>query len=309
MIASQINLSPYSGEFTSLAVETTFLKATWSDYKEIPQKTLLILGGMTIAFGLLDIATINGDTIPYRSLSFRMVVACVMLVSAIYVRRAENYFTRYHALLLFNQILIAITIYMITLEQRITMTYLIVSAIGLTLVYYQFIYNRFLFAIAAAVFTGVGTLVAALTLFEMPVDEFVGMVIFLIPLNILGIVALRSINRIRRSEYIALKNIQTAHDEKAAVVDELQAAANEIKTLEELLPICANCYKIRNDGGYWEQLEKYIQDRTDSRFSHGICPDCLLVLYPEIYARKDDDGRQKKNAGEKDSVDDDVTAA
>ncbi len=283
---SQIDLSSYSGEFASSAAETAFLKATWNEYKAIPQYTLLALGGMTVAFGLLDIVLSEGETLPYLSLSFRVFTAVFMLASAIYMRRAQNYFAGYHALLLGNQLIIAVTIYVITLEQRITLTFLVISAIGLTLVYYQFFYNRFTFTIAAAVITGVGSLVAALVIFAVPLEEFSGLIIFLAPLNMLGIATSRSTNQIRRREYLALKNLQAAHDEKAALVEELQSALADIKTLEEIVPICANCHKIRNDEGFWERLEKYIQERTGSRFSHGICPDCLPELYPEIYARK-----------------------
>jgi DNA repair exonuclease SbcCD ATPase subunit len=63
---------------------------------------------------------------------------------------------------------------------------------------------------------------------------------------------------------------------------ELQEALARIKTLTGLLPICSACKKIRNDQGNWEQIEVYIRDRSEADFSHGICPDCLKKLYPEI---------------------------
>jgi hypothetical protein len=47
------------------------------------------------------------------------------------------------------------------------------------------------------------------------------------------------------------------------------------------LPICASCKKIRDDGGYWQQLEVYISNHSDADFTHGICPDCMKKLYPE----------------------------
>ena len=55
---------------------------------------------------------------------------------------------------------------------------------------------------------------------------------------------------------------------------------NEIRTLSGLLPICAQCKKIRNDEGYWEQLEGYISQHSAATFTHGICPHCLDDLYP-----------------------------
>ncbi len=62
----------------------------------------------------------------------------------------------------------------------------------------------------------------------------------------------------------------------------LQQALDEVKTLRGIVPICANCKKIRDDKGYWNQVEKYVSDHTEARFSHGICPDCLEKLYPQL---------------------------
>ncbi|MDM8549091.1 response regulator [Desulfobacterales bacterium HSG2] len=64
---------------------------------------------------------------------------------------------------------------------------------------------------------------------------------------------------------------------------ELKEAAHKIRTLSGLLPICANCKKIRDDNGYWEQIEVYIRDHSDANFSHSICPECIKKLYPEYY--------------------------
>lgn len=67
--------------------------------------------------------------------------------------------------------------------------------------------------------------------------------------------------------------------ERDLVVKELKQALEEIKTLRGILPICANCKKIRDDKGYWNQLESYIQTHTDASFSHSICPECSDKLY------------------------------
>ena len=62
----------------------------------------------------------------------------------------------------------------------------------------------------------------------------------------------------------------------------LQQALDEVRTLRGIVPICSNCKKIRDDKGYWNQVEKYVSDHTEARFSHGICPDCLEKLYPQL---------------------------
>lgn len=74
--------------------------------------------------------------------------------------------------------------------------------------------------------------------------------------------------------------------ERQRLINELKNALSEVKTLSGLLPICAYCKKIRDDKGYWNQIETYIHQHSDARFSHGMCPDCMKRLYPEIYAEK-----------------------
>jgi len=70
--------------------------------------------------------------------------------------------------------------------------------------------------------------------------------------------------------------------ERLRLIDELKEALRRVKTLNGLLPICSSCKKIRNDGGYWEQVETYIRSRSNAEFTHGICPDCVRQLYPDF---------------------------
>lgn len=64
---------------------------------------------------------------------------------------------------------------------------------------------------------------------------------------------------------------------------DLENALASVKTLNGLLPICSGCKKIRNDKGYWEQIELYISEHTNADFSHGLCPECAAKLYPEYH--------------------------
>jgi PAS domain S-box-containing protein len=70
--------------------------------------------------------------------------------------------------------------------------------------------------------------------------------------------------------------------EKANLIKELQDALGQVKTLKGLLPICSACKKIRDDQGYWSQIEAYISSHSDAEFSHSICPECLKKLYPDL---------------------------
>ena len=74
-----------------------------------------------------------------------------------------------------------------------------------------------------------------------------------------------------------------AEKAKLELIDELQAALDRVNLLSGLLPICASCKKIRDDKGYWKQIEGYIREHSEAEFSHGICPDCAKELYPEVF--------------------------
>lgn len=65
--------------------------------------------------------------------------------------------------------------------------------------------------------------------------------------------------------------------------NKLRLALDEVKTLSGLLPICSTCKKIRDDQGYWSQIEAYIGAHSDAEFTHGICPECAHKLYPDIF--------------------------
>lgn len=71
-----------------------------------------------------------------------------------------------------------------------------------------------------------------------------------------------------------------AEDDREKLIEDLRLALDNVKTLRGLIPICASCKRIRDDSGYWGQIEAYIARHTDADFSHGICPECAEKLYP-----------------------------
>ena len=79
-----------------------------------------------------------------------------------------------------------------------------------------------------------------------------------------------------------IKSRINSERQREKLIDELQTALADVNTLSGLLPICAKCKKIRDDKGYWNQIESYIRDHSGAKFSHGICPDCAKELYSEF---------------------------
>jgi len=88
-----------------------------------------------------------------------------------------------------------------------------------------------------------------------------------------------------------ITNQKWLEEDKQKLLTKLQDALTQVKTLSGLLPICSVCKRIRDDNGYWQQVEGYIQTHSDATFTHGVCPECFPKLYPEY-----DPSKQKEKS-------------
>ena len=88
-------------------------------------------------------------------------------------------------------------------------------------------------------------------------------------------------NREKEAEIYRLKNVELSR-----MNDQLRDALADVKRLQGLLPICANCKKVRDDDGYWQQIESYISEHSEVHFSHGVCPECMIKLYGKDFIQK-----------------------
>ena len=86
---------------------------------------------------------------------------------------------------------------------------------------------------------------------------------------------------------LAARIVRNEINQREDLIAQLQNALGEVKTLKGFIPICASCKRVRDDAGFWEQIEVYIRDRSEAEFSHGICPECMEKLYPEYFNRLD----------------------
>jgi DNA-binding NtrC family response regulator len=89
-------------------------------------------------------------------------------------------------------------------------------------------------------------------------------------------------NLLVRAMRYAIQRKQT-EKEREKLILQLQEALAKVTTLRGLLPICASCKRIRDDEGYWTQVEVYIREHSEVKFSHGLCPECAKELYPGFY--------------------------
>ena len=100
------------------------------------------------------------------------------------------------------------------------------------------------------------------------------------PVNSVELVARVSSALTLREERITRK---AREQELLMRTQELEQALREVKVLRKLIPICANCKRVRTDAGDWQQLEEYIQDHSEVEFSHGVCQACMKQVYPDVF--------------------------
>ncbi len=113
----------------------------------------------------------------------------------------------------------------------------------------------------------VTTLIQTFLLSEAtPLDEFVELITLMISLTLFG----------------GLYRIEPLFLSRDRLIRELEKALSEVKTLHGLIPICAACKKIRDDKGYWTQVETYVREHSSAEFSHSLCPECAAKMYPEF---------------------------
>ena len=92
--------------------------------------------------------------------------------------------------------------------------------------------------------------------------------------------ALEELNKDLLNEFSRRKKVE---EERERLIESLQKALTEVRVLSGMLPICSYCKNIRNDKGYWQEIEEYIKEHSDAEFSHGLCNDCMKKHYPSIY--------------------------
>ena len=96
---------------------------------------------------------------------------------------------------------------------------------------------------------------------------------------------MREVTKVRLELTLAQREIERRKEverENVQLIDSLQCALHEVKTLRGILPTCSYCKDIRDDEGNWHQLEEYIQRHSDAKFSHGICDECMRKHHPDL---------------------------
>ncbi|HEY6010307.1 MAG TPA: HAMP domain-containing protein [Nitrospirota bacterium] len=93
------------------------------------------------------------------------------------------------------------------------------------------------------------------------------------------------IGELANSFNVMIERRKQSEAEREQLISDLKTALTKVKTLSGLLPICASCKKVRDDKGYWNQIDAYISEHSDAEISHSLCPECAQKLYPELWEK------------------------
>jgi len=179
------------------------------------------------------------------------------------------------ALTLWSLLLCAVVIFINSTRPPEYIQHAMLDVLILMTLYFLFPLPAPLHAIAPIVFS-VGNLIMiyAVKTSVSPLETNVLIITYVLG-NALGLYTARRMLHYRRSHFLAL-------DQEQRLRAELEEAMNNLKTLQGMLPICAHCKKVRDDQGYWTQIEQYVRTHSEAQFTHGICPDCIKEHYGEV---------------------------
>ncbi|MGD9367695.1 MAG: hypothetical protein PVH87_18490 [Desulfobacteraceae bacterium] len=283
----EVFVSKFTGEFLDKKMEQRFLSTTWEDYKISPRNAMYIGGMIFLAFSITDLLSEIDQKRILHLFLVRGLTSLFLFASAGYIHREKSYFAGFHLLSLTNQLVIAFALIMIGMLKNLLFIHNAFHVFMLTLVFYQFVHNRFSYTLMACSIFPLMYIGINLGYYDLNTIDIVRFILYLALANGLGIQMLRSLNRNRRKEYLQHLKVKQANLALKSTVEKLLMAQQEIKTLKGILPICCVCKKIRDDKGYWNQLESYIRKHSDAEFSHGICQECAKKMYPDFDLNKD----------------------
>ncbi|MBW1730797.1 MAG: hypothetical protein JRJ75_07915 [Deltaproteobacteria bacterium] len=275
-------------------LETRFLKYYFRNCLTITRVSLLVGLVFYAAFGILDAVLL--PEVKQITWFIRYAIVCPLILFFFLMSFHPNYkkWWQVSFVLIISSAGLGIIYMIVIAPQPVNFSYYA----GLILVFifgYTFFRTRFIWASITCWGIVVLYEIVACCIIKAPFSVFVNNNFFFVGANIAGMFACYSIEfSARRNFYLQelLKKekvtVAEVNQELESKIAELEKASSEIKTLSGLLPICAKCKKIRDDKGYWSQIEIYIKEHSEAQFTHGLCPECAKELYGDLVDPSDD---------------------
>lgn len=269
-------ISKWLAEFSDPDMEASFQSHIRPVVARQFRIAVIVWISLLLLFAIPDYVSL-GPTRPfYYLLAYRVVSVIVLVILLLTIKPETSFYRLSHPVMWIANIYM--TGFMLFFVFRPDALYLIIGIIMIQLAYVLvFLPIRFIMAFSGAIYGVAITLLTRWAMGTTPVNLVALFIILLLPVGVGALTTNR--NGILQRREFALRT------QAEKINTELQKALSDIKRLSGLLPICSSCKKIRNDNGYWEQIEGYIREHTEAEFSHSICPDCAKKLYPEFYKK------------------------
>jgi len=269
-------------------LEDKFLEHDFKYSLKLTRISFLLGLALYALFGMLD-AVLAGENKNIFWL-IRYVIVCPVFLFLFFASFSQLY-ERFWQVSMAFAIFIAglgIIVMIVFAPEAVSFTYY--AGLILVIIYcYTFFRMRFIWAAITCWTILILYEIVAVFFWQTPMEILINNNFFFIGANIIGMVACYYSEFYRRNNFFLMdllenekKKVTDVNANLAAKITELEDASAHIQTLKGLIPICANCKKVRDDKGYWNRIEEYIGKHSEAEFSHGICPDCIDVLYPDF---------------------------
>lgn len=264
----------YSGVFESIELESQYRHSQIRHDSAISQVFVAVNALSCLVFISSDYDLFGTTPRFFWLLGAR---AAVILVSTITLARLRGEPTPGHldrTVFVWGMVIALIDVYVTSTRPSDYIGHVIVN-VGIVLLLYGFLSLPLTIQAAPALLMSLGNILLFVWL-NPPTDSKTGTaaVFAFVVVNILGGETSRRMHRWRREQF-------GAYLRETELRRALERAMAEIRTLRGIIPICAHCKRVRDDAGYWQQVEVYVGARTDAKFSHGVCPDCLTTYYAD----------------------------
>lgn len=251
---------------------------------------LLILGGLVPFFLAVEGAITSFD--PIFVVNYNFLLTALVAGAAFVTHRSKDYRTLDRFSWAIILVLIPVILYLRytgfldeTRKETISVGFLLDIFI-IFISYTALSISPFKKAVGTSVFVVGVLLIYAVNIEEIP-DELAGfttIVIAYLAASLLGYGNATLIASTRLVAFQSLNKEKVLNSELNLKNEELSQALDKVNALSGMLPICANCKKIRNDDGYYQQIEHFISEHSEVEFTHGICPECSNLLFPKVDA-------------------------
>lgn len=287
--------NPLTLGFTSenSSLEKQFLDDYYSSSLKTIRISLIIACILYGSFGILEALILPESRNVIWTIRYGVAVPGIFLVYL--VSFSPQFKKIWQPALAFGVLVSGLSVVAMILLAKTSINSLFYAGLILVIMYcYTFLKMRFIWASLTCWLIIILYNLAAIWIDKTPLTILINNNFFLFGANFIGMFASYT------AEYQARKNFYLfvlLDNEKSRVkkinkklkdkIQEIREASEKIKTLKGLIPICSYCKKIRDDKGYWNQIEVYISKHSDAEFSHGVCVECLKKYFPEMMEKSE----------------------